>query len=299
MNTMQLACFLAVAETLSFARAAEQLNVTQPAVTQQIHSLEAELNLQLFRRTTRTVELTKEGLAFLGDAKTMLEIFERAKKRTEHSLADTRDSLIIGCHSNNNIFHLVPVLRRMREQFANLYPIFRVVPFQHLYQRLSEEAVDVVVAFREDGLKEGIRYQELAKVPMVGVGAADCALAKRDKLALCDLEQSPLILLDPQKCPDQYRKPLHAVLDRCSPVNVYFCDSIEAAIALAQAGYGIAMLPDFCMNRIPSLTYLPIEGAELMSYGVYYKELAGRPLRKAFIKQVKECFSAAGCPQPQ
>ena len=49
MNTFQLTCFLAVAETLSFARAAEQLHVTQPAVTQQIKSLEKELNVKLFR----------------------------------------------------------------------------------------------------------------------------------------------------------------------------------------------------------------------------------------------------------
>lgn len=48
MNTTQLLCFLTVAETLNFARAAEQLHVTQPAVTQQIHSLETELNLHLF-----------------------------------------------------------------------------------------------------------------------------------------------------------------------------------------------------------------------------------------------------------
>ena len=58
MNTFQLSCFLAVAETLSFARAAEQLNITQPAVTHQIHSLETELNVKLFVRTTRTVNLT-------------------------------------------------------------------------------------------------------------------------------------------------------------------------------------------------------------------------------------------------
>lgn len=96
MNTMQLACFLAVAETLSFARAAEQLHVTQPAVTQQIHSLESELNTQLFRRTTRTVELTQAGLIFLGDAKLMLEISERARLRAEHAVEDLRQPFVIG-----------------------------------------------------------------------------------------------------------------------------------------------------------------------------------------------------------
>lgn len=70
MNTFQLTCFLAVAETLSFARAAEQLHVTQPAVTQQIKSLEKELNVKLFRRNTRTVRMTMAGSAFLEDAGT-------------------------------------------------------------------------------------------------------------------------------------------------------------------------------------------------------------------------------------
>ena len=68
MNTFQLSCFLAVAEHLNFARAAEELHVTQPAVTQQIHSLEKELGATLFQRTTRKVSLTAEGLAFLSDA---------------------------------------------------------------------------------------------------------------------------------------------------------------------------------------------------------------------------------------
>ena len=57
MNVFQMECFLAVAENLNFARAAEQLHVTQPAVTQQIHALERELNVKLFTRTTRTVHL--------------------------------------------------------------------------------------------------------------------------------------------------------------------------------------------------------------------------------------------------
>ena len=80
MNTFQLSCFLAVAETLSFARAAEQLHVTQPAVTQQIHSLEKELDAVLFRRTTRSVKLTPEGAAFFSDARQIVALTERAPR---------------------------------------------------------------------------------------------------------------------------------------------------------------------------------------------------------------------------
>lgn len=153
MNTMQLDCFLAVAQTLNFARAAEQLHVTPPAVTQQIHSLEAELKIRLFRRTTRNVELTQEGILFLGDAKAILEISDRAKKRAEYAIADTRESFVIGCHADNDISHFTQTLEHMRSQFPYFYPIFRIVPFQHLYQQLSEETMDVIIAFREHKLK--------------------------------------------------------------------------------------------------------------------------------------------------
>ena len=74
MNTFQLECFLAVAENLNFARAAEQLNITQPAVTHQIRSLEQELNTKLFHRTTRSVSLTSAGILLMDDARQILQI---------------------------------------------------------------------------------------------------------------------------------------------------------------------------------------------------------------------------------
>lgn len=293
MNMMQLVCFLAVAETLNFARAAEQLHVTQPAVTQQIHSLEAEMNIQLFRRTTRTVELTQEGLIFLGDAKAMVEIYQRAKKRAESVQDDVRESFIVGCHSNNDIFCLQYPLAQMRTQFANVYPVFRVIPFQHLYQRLSEEAVDVVMAFRESGLKKTIHYQELLKVPVVGIVKKETFFTDREELQLDDLKQGPMIILDPQKCPEEYRRLLHRLLGECSPMNVYFCDSLEGAVTLALAGFGVAMVPGFFWERDVALRYLPITDVQPLSYGVYYKSLTGHPLRRTFVKMAKESFKDA------
>lgn len=69
MNTSQIQCFLTIADTLNFARAAEQLHITQPAVTQQLHALEKELGVRLFHRSTHSVRLTDEGMLFLPDAR--------------------------------------------------------------------------------------------------------------------------------------------------------------------------------------------------------------------------------------
>ena len=64
MNTIQLECFVAVAEHLNFSRASEELKITQPAVSHQIHALEEELGTKLFLRTSKSVSLTQEGLMF-------------------------------------------------------------------------------------------------------------------------------------------------------------------------------------------------------------------------------------------
>ena len=70
-----------MAEYLNFSQAAQSLHVTHPAVSQQIQSLEKELNVKLFRRTTRSVKLTEEGKIFLNDARQIVAVSERAKKR--------------------------------------------------------------------------------------------------------------------------------------------------------------------------------------------------------------------------
>ena len=90
MNTFQLECFLAVAENLSFARAAQQLHITQPAVTQQIKALEKELNAKLFARSTRSVKLTREGAVFLYDSRHILSI---ARRMTDRFAAAESDAI--------------------------------------------------------------------------------------------------------------------------------------------------------------------------------------------------------------
>ena len=147
MNTFQLTCFLTAAETLSFVKAAKQLNVTQPAITHQIRSLEDELNTQLFKRTTRSVEITQEGLIFLNDAKNVLNIITLAKKRFEEPVVDERQFFSIGCHGNNELRLFPGILRQMAEACPTLNPVFQVVPFQHLYQLIRSWSKSRLPAF--------------------------------------------------------------------------------------------------------------------------------------------------------
>ena len=297
MNTFQLTCFLTVAETLSFVKAAKQLHVTQPAITHQIRSLEEELNTQLFRRTTRTVEITQEGLLFLNDAKNVLDIITLAKKRFEEPVIDERQFFSIGCHSHTEMYLLPDILREMAQSHKTLHPIFQVVPFQHLYQLLEEEAVDVVLAFREKEHKKGSSiYRELAQVPAAAVLPADHPLAEKKLLGGEDLRDQRLLLLDPQRCPDRLNAVQHCLATERAVSDLLMCGSADACITLAKAGFGIAVQPDFPSLRDPALAYIPIEDAEPLSYGAYYKSVTGKPLLKAFLQLCKEYFSSMDRP---
>ena len=141
MNTFQLSCFLEVADMLNFARAAERLHVTQPAVTQQIRSLENELNVRLFNRTTRSVKLTEEGLVFLHDARHIVAISERAKKRFENPYGREVRTLS-GCHS----FAQLSYYCRRPQAVSYFAASGRTSPaacgaLQHLYRLLEEDEV--------------------------------------------------------------------------------------------------------------------------------------------------------------
>ena len=84
MTIFQIECFLTVAEFLNFAKAAEQMNISQPAITRQIQSLENELGGKLFQRSTRVVRLTENGHVFKVEAQTIVAAARRSIRRFFH-----------------------------------------------------------------------------------------------------------------------------------------------------------------------------------------------------------------------
>lgn len=297
MNTSQLACFLMVAETLNFAMAAERLHVTQPAVTQQIRALEDELGFRLFNRTTRTVELTQAGRFFINDAKSVLDTLERAKKRGGESFEDARVPLRIGCHAHHEIGLFPALLRELRQSFPEIYPIFRVVPFRNLYQQLIEDDLDVVVGFREGGLKKYINYRELAKIPITAILPQEHPLSGCELLEPSQLRREKLIMGEFWSCPEQMRAAQHSLAEDMSALDIYLSDSGEGSAALAAAGFGIAIVPELAPSSQPGMRRIPIRGLEPLSYGVYYKSLAGKPELRQLIELAKRTFALASAPE--
>lgn len=285
MNTFQLSCFLAVAETLNFAQAALTLNISQPAVTHQIHSLEAELNVKLFVRSTRSVRLTNQGLIFINDARNILAISNRAKDRFAYPAVNEVLTFSIGCHSFTQLFILPEVLKQLAVQFPGLHPRLRVVPSRLLYRLLEEEDVDLILGFKEPDAKKtpGI-YRELFKIPIVCICSCQNPISALLEVTLKDLEKETLILHDPAKSPESIVSLQGQLMGGRSPMECHFCESPEAALVLVKAGFGVCVLPDLFLPPDSDFVRLPVTKIPPVSFGIYYKSLQDKPLLKAFIK---------------
>ena len=302
MNTFQLSCFLAVAEHLNFSQAAQQLHVTHPAVSQQIQSLEKELNVKLFHRTTRSVKLTEEGKTFLQDARQIVAIADRAKKRFEGAFFGEIEILSLGCDNFPCLFVLTDALQQLRGTRPELHPRIQVIPFQHSYRMLEEGDLDAVVGFREpQSMKISAIYKEIARVPMVCVCSAQHPLAARREVTMEELAEEPLVLFAPPRASLPIARFQGQLMGGRAPTAFYFCESAEAITVLVTAGYGISVLPDCLVPDMPLLARVPLTGVEPVSFGVYYKSLQGNPALRAFMQCAREtigCDGAGAKPGP-
>ena len=292
MNTTQLQCFIAVAETLSFAAASRKLSVTQPAVTQQIRALEDELGAKLFERTTRSVKLTPAGFTFLADARSMISICERARER--FSGADNLDFIpfSIGAQSHAELSVLPSALHAMKAQTPTLAFSFQVFPFPYLADRMREGAFDVILAFEDEGRKKKLlRFRALARLPIACVTSRAYAPAADAPIPAAALTGESLVLLDPLKHPSAFDRFQHGLLADRKVSDMHFCETIDAALLLARSGCGAAVLPLFpSLASDETLCCRPLADIAPLSYGVRYMNLTDKPLVRAFLDQCAGMF---------
>ena len=143
MELRHLRYFVAVAEEGHMTRAAEQLGIQQPPLSQQIRALEDELGVQLFRRKPRGVELTDAGLAFLEHARAILAQVERASATTRRTARGEQGRVVVGFTSSAPFHPFVPrVIRTFRELSPHVSLVLEESGSGELVQALHSEEID-------------------------------------------------------------------------------------------------------------------------------------------------------------
>lgn len=287
MNTIQLECFLSVAEHLNFSRASEELKITQPAVSHQIRALEDELGVKLFSRTSKSVTLTEEGIMFLPDAQLILKTALCARERLgrhEHFI-----SFEVGCHNYLELNLLPPVFRRLTEEYPLLRPGIRLVPFPSLLGLVENKQLHAAFGIKEEQNKSSLFFRELYSAPVACVCSPDYPLAKYETLRKKQLKGN-IIVCSPRQITNSIFSLQNSLLVKLPPEQRYFSESIESAYTLAKAGIGYTLGPDIALSRDPALRYIPITDLPKLSFGVYYRYDNDHPVLKRFLALCSEAL---------
>ena len=137
-----LSCLLAVAEAQSFTRAADELHITQPALSRKIRDLENRLGVPLLERTTRHVKLTKAGHVLNRYAQTILETCREAEKSIARLSAESQQVIELAYGSRAQFYYLLRLIDRFQSKCPN-----QRVSISHggMYERLFMGKVDAAV----------------------------------------------------------------------------------------------------------------------------------------------------------
>ncbi|HEX7292631.1 MAG TPA: LysR family transcriptional regulator [Conexibacter sp.] len=187
-----LRCFVVLAEELHFARAAERLHLSQPALSQTIKQLESGTGLRLLNRTTRHVDLTAEGVAVRDDALRVLREFDGLVEHAHELAAGRSGTLRVGF----TIGAAVDIVPRVLRAYAAAYPDVRVelteFDFSEPEAGLDDDRSDVAIV-RPPIETEGVRLATLTTEPRVACLPDSHPLAEREEIGIHEILGDPII----------------------------------------------------------------------------------------------------------
>lgn len=262
-ETRQLRYFLALAEEMHFGRAAERLGIAQPPLSHQIKKLECDLGVQLFRRTSRVVELTEAGSQLLPEARMIVERVDAFSAVAQQYSQGIGGRLHVGAVSPALDTFLPPLIMEMRSAYPNVRLTIREMRTSEQLYRLDTGQLDIgfIRHFRQD-LKQ-YEARLLRRDAYVLAVHREHPLAKRKQIRLSSLDQAPMIM-----APRDLRPELHDSIIAClrhAGANVHIVQeapSKRTELALVAAGIGHALVPKSYQECFPraDVSYVSLRG---------------------------------------
>jgi DNA-binding transcriptional LysR family regulator len=242
--------FIAVAEESSLGRAAHRLDVSQPALSQQISDLEDELGLKLFTRNSRGVELTEAGRAFLIGGRRVLVAAKEAAERAQEAAQGERGRLVIGSFGATTISFLTDVLARFHEQ----HPLVEIT-LSHMNNRVQVEAVlngSIMLGIGyysyllEEDKQEQVSTRLLLRSRVGIVCPKNRRLPKGTVPKLKDFRHEKFLAINPDSAfgYEQWLRGFCKRLGGFEPDIAALADSPDSLIGMVAAGRGVYVGPE-------------------------------------------------------
>jgi len=283
----RLEYFVAVARHGTFTRAAEELWLTQSALSQQVRRLEAELGVALLRRTPRGTRLTPAGEALLPRAEAILAEVAQARADLDRHAGATRGRVRVTATTIDTP-RLPAALAAFHRVHPGLQIALRHAPAGEVATLVASGAADVGVASLSEPPPAGAEAIALTEQPLRAMLPPDDPLAGAGGLGLADLHGRPFILAEPGTA---LRATVMAACQAAgfSPVRLFEVSDPGTVRFLAHAGLGVSVVPASWFDQPGP----EVAGAELTAAPGHRVTLlvpagretpAGRLLREALVE---------------
>jgi len=263
MTLNQLEYFIAVAETLNFTKAAQNLYISQTAVTLQIKALENQIKVKLFNRTNRHVELTPAGNVFLNEAKAIINRAEEATQKARLASEGFSGSLTIGFIKGFEQAGLSDLIFNFHEEYPNISLSFRRDNFSALFNSLNEYKNDIIFNIKPNiNSNPAISFKTLKRIPLYVVLNSIHFSAYKTVITRKELQNETFILMKTSDEDEKLSPILNGFMEAgFLPKNVKYARDIESLVLMVSINMGVAILPEYhiqALNGLKSVRAIPL-----------------------------------------
>ncbi|MDN7754706.1 LysR family transcriptional regulator [Burkholderia gladioli] len=289
MELRHLRCFLAVAEELHFAHAAERLHIEQSPLSRAIKELEEDLGVQLFVRTTRSTRLTRAGKLFLEYVPRIFTSIQQARDSVKAAMNGYHGQLRVALSDGVTPSRLSAFLAVCRQEEPEVEIRLSQVSLAQQIKGLHDDLYDVGFAQSYE-VGDGITTVPVWRDPLMVMVPARHPLLAYKRIPLLEVLRYPLVLGDPQAC-EGYVRQVDKILRQVDrePLIAERVASYELMLALVSAGLalGLAGASQIATFADPNVVARPLAGRSPM-LSTYLLRLEAEPSETMtrFIKRV-------------
>ncbi len=296
MEIHQLRYFCAIVRTGSFTRAAEQLGIAQPSLSQQIRVLEKQVGTPLFERLGRSVRLTASGEALRQRALDILQQVAAAESSLANLQEGVRGRLRIGVIPTIMPYWIAPRIGDFLKRFPELDLQLTEETTPRLVEQLQSGDLDIAVA-RLPVRNPDIVCSELFREPLFLAVPLNHPFARKRSVDLHDLSRERLLLLKEGHClrDDVLMACTHAKADLRS---VFETNQLTSIFQLVRSAFGLTLVPAMASSHAEGCTLVPLRESSFRRIGYLRasRHFVSKPMREfvAWLRKSTRSGSKSG-----
>ncbi|MDP2947950.1 MAG: LysR substrate-binding domain-containing protein [Chloroflexota bacterium] len=265
-NLHQLEVFRAVARRLNFSQAAEELYISQPAVSKQVKELERTLGVSLFLREGRRVHLTDAGRLVYDYAGRAFALVEEMGRALAELQGPDRGYLRLAATAVPGIYLLPRVMAAFQERYPAVELYLEVSNGAAVTRQVLEQQVDLGFV-ESEVIPEHVHWQPLTSAPIVLVASPTHPLSSSEEMEPAELHREKIVVSERGSATGEMVERELGMLG-VKPARTLAINDIEAIKQAAAAGLGLAFLPKVCVKaelRRGTLKQLTVRGLSLQT----------------------------------